>query len=394
MTRPTGTLPTHPTGEAGTESIVESRSRLWHELIERLSRASWSKAPILLTGESGTGKEVLARLIHRQSPRHNGPFVAVNCGALPDNLLESELFGYRKGAFSEARTDKPGLAATAHGGTIFLDEIGEMSGHLQVKILRFLQEHEIRPLGGLRTIKVDVRVVAATNLDLLQARQQGRFRQDLYYRLKVFEFSLPPLRDRLEDIPLLTDHFIKKYNLENQVEVRGITRKTLDILTRYPWPGNIRELENAVYHAVVLARRGWIEPAHLPPEIMANGPQPSVELDREPGLDEGQLEKAITAALRLAPRAGGQPRRVGQSVPITQMIRFFLDVGHRSFPPREFATFISSPGQAVRRDKLANHILGRLLKAEIVFHNGQRAQAARYRLNRDFLTNNPFQERD
>jgi Nif-specific regulatory protein len=226
-----------------------------------------SQATVLITGESGTGKEMVASAIHYSSPRANKPFIKVACASLPENLLESELFGYERGAFTGALERKPGRFELANSGTLFLDEIGDMSLSTQVKLLRVLQEKEFERLGGTQTIKVDVRVICATHRDLEKMVREGRFREDLYYRINVFPVILPPLRDRKEDIPLLVDHFIDKYGKENKKKIKGINRAALDMLLSYSWPGNVRELENAIERAVVLCRKELISPLELPANL-------------------------------------------------------------------------------------------------------------------------------
>ena len=240
------------------------------ELFAILPDIAESPSTVLIEGESGTGKELFARAIHNLSPRCNKPFVAVNSGALPDTLLESELFGYKKGAFTDAVKDKPGRITLADGGTLFLDEIASVSPALQVRLLRFLQEKTYEPLGATITQKANVRIIAATNQDLKQMISQGSFRDDLYYRLNVIDISLPPLRDRLEDVPLLVDHFIARFNRIQQKEVTGISNETLSCLMSYDFPGNIRELENIIERAFVLCRHGLIEMRLLPEIIREN----------------------------------------------------------------------------------------------------------------------------
>nr|WP_321513587.1 sigma 54-interacting transcriptional regulator [uncultured Pseudodesulfovibrio sp.] len=245
------------------ENIV-GRSQALGKIFRILPRISESEATTLLLGQSGTGKELFARAIHNLSPRKNGPFVAVNCGALPDTLLESELFGYKKGAFTDARTDKPGRFEMADGGTVFLDEIGDMPGKLQVKLLRFLQDKMYEPLGGVAPIHADVRVIAATNKDLEQAVAEGSFRQDLFYRLNVVTLTLPPLKERHEDLPLLIDHFLEEFNATQGKSIQGVSEDTLHILLHHDFPGNVRELENILEYAFILCREGFIQVEHLP----------------------------------------------------------------------------------------------------------------------------------
>lgn len=226
-----------------------------------------SRASIILTGETGTGKELVANLIHYNSDRSNGPFVKVNCGALPETLLESELFGHVKGAFTGAVESRKGRFELAHGGTLFLDEVAEMSPRLQVKLLRVLQEKEFEPVGGAETLRVDVRLVGATSKDLKQEIKEERFREDLFYRLNVIPIHLPPLRDRRKDIPLLVNNFLEKYNQENNKFINRISPKVLDLLIDYPWPGNVRELENCIERGVVMSPGTVLAPDFLPTEI-------------------------------------------------------------------------------------------------------------------------------
>jgi len=234
-----------------------------------LPQVSSSQATTLLLGESGTGKELFARAIHSLSPRRNKPFVAVNCGALPENLLESELFGYKAGAFTDARHDKPGRLEMAEGGTVFLDEIGDLPGPLQVKLLRFLQEKTFEPLGGVAPVRADVRVVAATNRDLEKRVADGRFRQDLFYRLNVVTFHLPALRERREDIPLLVEHFVEQFNAIQGKQIQGVSEDVLLLLLRHDFPGNVRELENILEYSFILCPSGFIQQEHLPDYLQA-----------------------------------------------------------------------------------------------------------------------------
>lgn len=223
------------------------------EVLQIVERVADARTTVLITGESGTGKELIARMLHEKSSRAGGPFVAVSCAAIPETLLESELFGAVKGAFTGADADRPGRFEMANGGTLFLDEIGDVPPLIQVKLLRVLQEREIERLGSSKTIPVDVRLVTATNRNLEEAVQEGMFRGDLYYRLQVVQIELPALRDRIEDVPLLVDFFLKKYVSENGRNLRTLHPGALEVLQQYQWPGNVRELENAIEHAVVLA---------------------------------------------------------------------------------------------------------------------------------------------
>ncbi len=250
---------------------MTSRSPLMQRIFEILPAIASSPSTVLVLGETGTGKELVARTIHALSPRNRGTFVAVNCGALPDTLLESELFGYKAGAFTGAQKDKPGRFAMARGGTILLDEIGEISPALQVRLLRVLQERTYEPLGSTRSESADVRVIVATNRDLAGQVRKGLFREDLYYRVNVVRVELPPLRRRKEDIPLLSDQFIARFNSLQRKKLRGITTEAMALLMAHDWPGNIRELENAIERSFILCVDGQIGIEHLPAELTLRG---------------------------------------------------------------------------------------------------------------------------
>jgi two-component system, NtrC family, response regulator AtoC len=253
----------------GFDQLVGRHPRMVR-LYETIARIAQTPATVLITAESGTGKELVARAIHNQSPRRAQPFVAVNLAAIPDTLLESELFGHEKGAFTGAHSRKPGKFELAHGGTLFLDEVGSLRIDLQAKLLRALQEREIEHLGGTRTIQVDVRVIAATNTDLRQAIRARTFREDLYYRLHVVPITVPPLRERKSDLPDLAAHFIRKYAQEFKKDVRGVSRGALVALDAYDWPGNVRELENIIERSVALATRPVIRLDDLPLDLAIN----------------------------------------------------------------------------------------------------------------------------
>ena len=242
-------------------------SAAMQELLEMISYVAPTEATVLITGESGTGKELVASAIHRNSTRKDGQFVKVNCAALVENLLESELFGHEKGAFTGADRQREGKFVQADGGTLFLDEIGDMSPGMQVKLLRVLQEHELQRVGGGETISVNVRVVAATNRVLEEEVRAGTFREDLYYRLNVVTLHVPALRQRQEDIPLLTEYFLQKFSEKNRRKIAGITPRCMDILLHYPWPGNVRELENAMERGVILLRGDYLDEETLPVPI-------------------------------------------------------------------------------------------------------------------------------
>ena len=248
------------------EGII-GRSEAMTRVFKLIAKVADYKSTVLLTGESGTGKELVARAIHRNSSRASGPFVAVNCGAIPGTLLESELFGHRRGAFTDAHADKAGIFAEAEGGTLLLDELGELPLPLQVKLLRTLQEGTIRPVGDTKDIAVDVRIVAATIRDLTEEVKRGTFREDLFYRLNVLPIHLPPLRDRADDIVLLIDHFISRHNKRLGTSIEGISPEAERLLTSYKWPGNVRELENSIERTMVLAEGRRIEASDLPERI-------------------------------------------------------------------------------------------------------------------------------
>ena len=253
--------------EDDTYGIVVGRSPAMVEVYKTVARVAPSRSTVLIEGESGTGKELIAAALHRHSGRAAGRFVAVDCGSLTDTLLESELFGYVRGAFTGAVGEKKGLFEEASGGTIFLDEIGDIGAPMQAKLLRVLQEYEIKRVGGQEWIKVDVRVVAATNRNLEQLVQRGSFREDLFYRLKVVTITLPPLRERREDIPLLAEHFLRRYAERNDKHISHLTDDAMVLLMDYPWPGNIRELEHCIERAVALASGTVLTPEDLAPEL-------------------------------------------------------------------------------------------------------------------------------
>ena len=253
-----------------------SRSPLMRKMSDILPKVATSDSTVLIQGETGVGKELLAKAVHNLSARKNKPFVAINCGALPDNLLESELFGYKAGAFTNAVKDKPGRFALANGGSLLLDEIGDISLAFQVKLLRFLDSKEFQPLGGVEALTSDVRIIAATHRDLETMVADGEFRQDLFYRINVVRLVLPPLRERKEDIPFLTERFIKHRNQLRERSVTGVTLETMRLLMAHNYPGNIRELENIIEHAFVLCPDGMIEPCHLPENFHTKVSAPAV----------------------------------------------------------------------------------------------------------------------
>ncbi|MBW2020660.1 MAG: sigma 54-interacting transcriptional regulator [Deltaproteobacteria bacterium] len=247
---------------------IISKSEKMLRLFSVLPQIAQSDSTVLIEGASGTGKELFARAIHNNGPRKKGPFVAVNCGALPDTLCESELFGYKAGAFTDAKKDKPGRFALAQNGTIFLDEIGDISQAVQVRLLRVLEQKVYEPLGATKALKTNARVIAATHRNMEEMVQQGRFREDLYYRINVVKLSLPPLSERKEDIPLLVDHFIERFNHLTGKHIVGLSKDAMAVLMLQNWPGNVRELENTIEHAFVLCQEELICLSHLPPHLV------------------------------------------------------------------------------------------------------------------------------
>lgn len=279
---------------------LTSRSHLMLRLFEALPAIASSPSTVLILGETGTGKELTARAVHSLSPRKRGPFIAVNCGALPDTLLESELFGYKAGAFTGANRDKPGRFALAKGGTLFLDEIGEVSPALQVRLLRVLQERTYEPLGATSSETADVRIIVATNKDLAEQMRKGLFREDLYYRVNVVRVELPPLRRRKEDIPLLVEQCIQRFNRLQKRNVQGIASEALSLLMAHDWPGNIRELENAIEHAFILCNSGQIGLGHLPDVFKSGGATAERDVDIRSAHNSMDVQSILAALQRNA----------------------------------------------------------------------------------------------
>jgi DNA-binding NtrC family response regulator len=268
------------------------KSRRFLEVLKLVEMVAPSDSTVLIQGESGTGKEVIARYLHNLSARPDGPFLSINCGALPENLLESELFGHVKGSFTGAVRDKQGLFAAARGGTFFMDEVGEMPPSLQIKLLRVLQEREVIPVGATEAIPVDVRIVAATNRDLEEEVRRGHFRSDLFYRLNVIAVELPSLRERRDDLVMLIDHFFQEMATERGSPVKALSSEALDAVMVYDWPGNVRELQNALEHAVVLTKASLIEPAALPERITRRRREPLVAERSSPNPSLEVIERA------------------------------------------------------------------------------------------------------
>ncbi|MBH25685.1 MAG: Fis family transcriptional regulator [Myxococcales bacterium] len=312
------------------EELV-GKSSVMKRLYELIARVAQTKATILITGESGTGKELGARAIHKRSSCGEGPFVPVNCGAIPAELIESELFGHVKGAFTSANRDKMGLFQAAHGGSLFLDEVGELPMVMQVKLLRVLQEKKVKRVGGLHEESVDTRIIAATNRDLRQMVEDGTFREDLYYRLNVIQLDIPPLRERREDIPLLVQHFIRKYCSEHGKAFEGVDEEAMKILLNYPYPGNIRELENIIERMVTLETGEWLTkeglPYHMMQEQSFNSLADDLEIPEE-GLDlERMVERLernlLVKALR---KTGGVRKQAAETLGISfRSMRYRLD---------------------------------------------------------------------
>jgi len=294
-----------------TFSDIIGRSTAMMRLFEILPQIASSTSTVLLEGVSGTGKELFARAIHNLSPRRKKPFVAVNCAALPDTLLESELFGHKAGAFTDARRDKPGRFTRAEGGTIFLDEIGDVSPAMQIRLLRVLQERVVEPLGSIQPVPVNVRVIAASNKDLARLVRTGKFREDLYYRIRVVHLKLPELRQRREDIPLLVDHLVAKFNHLQGKDIAGVSDQVMARLMEHDYPGNVRELENIIEQAFVLCRGGMIELAHLPPELR---PERAIGTEETKPMSLEAMERFLIAeTLR---RCGGNRKVAARSLGI------------------------------------------------------------------------------
>jgi transcriptional regulator with PAS, ATPase and Fis domain len=287
--------------------------RALHRVLESVAS---SDASAILTGESGTGKEVVARAIHASSARRDGPFVAINAAAIPEGLVESEVFGHEHGAFTGATKSRAGVFELATGGTLFLDEIAEMPIALQPKLLRGLEERRARRLGGSRDIPFDIRVIAATNRPPAQAIRDGKLREDLYYRLAVFEISLPPLRERTGDVALLAQHFVREFARKHRLNVEGVGDAARELLEGHPWPGNVRELRNVIERSTIVARAGWIEPRHLPPYLqgIAPGMPPTVTLPAGATLAEAEKHLILQTLERVGNNKAEAARQLGLDV--------------------------------------------------------------------------------
>ena len=290
------------------------KARRFLDILRLADIVAPTDSTVLIGGESGTGKEVLARYIHDASLRADGPFLSINCGALPETLLESELFGHVKGSFTGAVRDKQGLFAAARGGTFFLDEVGEMPPSLHVKLLRVLQQREVIPVGATEALPVDVRIIAATNRELEEEVRRGNFRSDLYYRLNVLAMDLPPLRDRRDDLLLLIDHFLTEMASERGMEPKALSSEALDAVMVYEWPGNVRELQNALEHAMVLTKGNLIEPQHLPERITRQKKEPLVAERAQPNPPLEMIERAYIMFVLQA--EGGNKTRAAEALGI------------------------------------------------------------------------------
>jgi DNA-binding NtrC family response regulator len=300
--------------QARFDEIIGSHPSM-QNLLKKVAQVAKTRANVLILGESGTGKELIAASLHQNSKRHAARFIKLNCAALSESVLESELFGHEKGAFTGAVSRREGRFEQANGGTLFLDEISEVPPAVQIKLLRFLQEREFERVGGNETLKVDVRIVAATNKDLMHLVNQGRFREDLYYRLNVVRIVVPPLRSRYSDVLRLADHFLRRAALENEVEVLGFTEAAKTLLTNYPWPGNVRELQNTVEQAVVLTETGWVEADDLPIRAEPKTVEPPLKLVI-PGATLAEIERyAITETLKAV---GGSTTRAAEVLGISR----------------------------------------------------------------------------
>ncbi len=307
-------------------NIIGTSSKM-NSIFQMMAKIARVDGTVLITGESGTGKELVARAIHFNSPRKNGPFVVVNCGAIPKDLIESEFFGHTKGAFTDAKTEKTGKFELAHKGTIFLDEVGELSPEAQVKLLRALGEKEIVKVGGTKTMPIDVRVIAATNKDLEGELRKGSFREDLYWRLAVLSLHLPPLREKKEDIPLLCEYLIQKYSQEIGKEVKGVSGQALAHLMNYSWPGNIRELESVIYESIVLSERPLIEEDVLPLRLRGAALKKE-EISLEPGKPLSEAIQSVTEKVekslieKALEEAGGNRTKAAQKLGISRKTLF------------------------------------------------------------------------
>lgn len=354
------------------------------EIYELIRTVAPTNAPVVILGESGTGKELTARAIHDHSPRKDKPFVPVNCSATAPNLWESEMFGHEKGAFTGAVATKKGRFERAHQGTLLLDEISEMPLSLQIKLLRVLQEMEFERVGGTRTIKADIRIIAATNQDLKKGVHEGWFREDLFFRLNVITMKVPPLRDRKEDIPPLIDHFLAKYARETKKDVHGISCEAMEALTDYSFPGNVRELENIIQRAVILTKGTEIALHDLPEDLSRGVTEKG---DASSMVRTEDLFNALETAKVC--NNGGPPRlwcRTLRSISLQTIFEFLLNTNMKEFSRNEFATFLSHQAKSDRNKYgTVGKYLSVLKENRICVHNQKKANQSRYRLSDAFL---------
>lgn len=364
---------------------IVGRTEPMLEIYELIKIVAPTRATVLIVGETGTGKELIARAIHYHSTRKDKPFIGVNCSAMPDNLWESEMFGHEKGAFTGATATRIGRFELANKGTLFMDEVSEMSPALQVKLLRVLQEMEFERVGGTRTIKVDVRFIAAANRDLREGVREGWFREDLFYRLNVINVQAPPLRDHKNDIPSLVDHFVAKYTRENGKAVQGISNEALEALINYSFPGNIRELENIIERAVILTKETEITIHDLPEELSNGSGRESYSYC---GVKDDDLLEALK---RVTISDNGGPPRLWhhtlRSVTIETIHEFLLKANKRSFSRLELAKYLSHKAKSDRNKYgTAGKYISVLKKNRICVHNEKKANQSRYRLSEVFLS--------
>ena len=364
--------------------LVMGQSRVMRDLCALTLKVARSNVGVLITGETGTGKELVARAIHDLSARNRGPFIAINCAAFPENLFESELFGYEKGAFSGAWVAKAGRFELAQGGTILLDEIGDMPLSAQGKTLRVLEERELERLGGTRLIKLDVRVIAATNRDLQMAVCKCSFREDLLFRLKVMTLALPPLRERPEDIPYLVDHFLAAYSKSNPPGAQAISRQALDSLMTYGFPGNVRELRNVIQYACTLAQPGQIEIEHLPDEVCNH--RASVAPFPGQRIYENKLIYALRSITIFRKQGRAEPWYSNMRSSMERIHQFMMATGGNEFSRSQFADYLREHGRrSTNKYATAGRYLKTLVENEILVHNGKKANQARFRLTAEFL---------
>lgn len=357
-------------------------------MITLIKKVAPSPATVLIEGESGTGKELVARYIHCYGPRKKNPFVAVNCSALTDNLLESELFGHEKGAFTGAIDKKAGRFERAHGGTLFLDEIGELSHKFQVKLLRVLQELEFERVGGTKTIKVNVRVLVATNKNLEKEVENGRFRKDLFYRLNVIKITVPPLKDRQEDIQLLIDYFMDKYSHQNKKKITSISYQALEALKAYPFPGNIRELENMVERAIVLSNKDTITVDDLPKTVLERS-KPELKFETQCNIDRNKLLNALKNIV--VTTDSGVNKKWYKSLRTTNIELIYHMLLSTNFDKFSRADFLLYMNHNTKRNRISYKTAGQYLKIlkknQICEHNRKKSNKSKYRLSKTFIQN-------